>query len=198
MSPRSFTGEERSRIDQSLHEGAARLMRQMRIRNITVEDLAREAGIAKGSFYSFYRSREALLWAVIKAEEQALVERIGDLAREEGVLQTRIARAFTEVLLDRSSLLFLLSPQDIASITQKLPAEVLSEDRTAGSSLLMGLLAAFGIAQDQDTVNILQGMVHTLGFVASSEHPGAAEAAPELLALLADAFAVRLSQGAEQ
>lgn len=194
MSPRSFTTEERSRIDSSLRGGAALLMRRMRIRNITVEDLAREAGIAKGSFYSFYRSREALLWTVIKAEEQAMAERLADLGREEGERQALIKRAFTEVLLDRDSLLFQLSPQDISSLTQKLPAEVLAGDNANGNTLLTGLLASFGLAQDQGTVNILQSMVHTLGFVASSENEVAAEAAPELLELLVDAFAARLSQ----
>lgn len=194
MSPRSFTTEERSRIDSSLRGGAALLMRRMRIRNITVEDLAREAGIAKGSFYSFYRSREALLWTVIKAEEQAMVERLADLGREEGERQALIKRAFTEVMLDRDGLLFQLSPQDISSLTQKLPAEVLAGDKANGNTLLTGLLASFGLAQDQGTVSILQSMVHTLGFVASSENELAAEAAPELLELLVDAFAARLSQ----
>ena len=170
----------------------------MRLRNITVEDLAQEAGIAKGSFYSFYHSREALLWAVVKAEEQALVARIEDLAREEGPLKTRIMRSFTEVLLDGNSLLFQLSPQDIASLTQRLPAEVLAEDSVNGDSIIKGLLASFRLKQDQDTVNILQSMVHTLGFVASTEQESAAKAAPEILALLVDAFAVRLLRDSAQ
>lgn len=194
MSPRSFTEEERSRIDQSLQEAAARLMRKVRLRNITVEDLTREAGISKGSFYSFYRTRESLLWTVVKSEERTLVGRIDDLAQGDGELKERITRAFTEVLLDSKSLLFLLSPQDIASVTQKLPAEVLIEDQANGKSLLLGLLSSFGLARDQGTVNMLQSMVHTLGFVASNEQEGASNSAPELLELLAHTFAGHLLQ----
>lgn len=198
MSPRSFTSDERALIDRSLRDTAARLMRTMRLRDITVDDIVRGAGIAKGTFYSFHRSREELLWAAVKDEERALVERIAVAATGEGEFTDRVRHVFADLLLDGDSLVFRLSPEDIAVLTRKLPAELLTEDSATGREVLLGLLSAFELPQDRHTVNLLQGMVHTLGFVAANEREGAAEAAPELLALLTDAFTARLAGLREQ
>ncbi|MGD0089298.1 MAG: TetR/AcrR family transcriptional regulator [Planctomycetota bacterium] len=59
-------------------EAAARLFRQKRFHEVLMEDVAGAAGVAKGTIYRFYRTKEALLAATCWI---SLDELAGDLAR---------------------------------------------------------------------------------------------------------------------
>ena len=62
--PKPFTQEERVAIRARLmDEGLKRFARQG-IRAMRIDDLCRDAGIAKGSFYAFFPSKEALFFAI--------------------------------------------------------------------------------------------------------------------------------------
>lgn len=194
MAPRAFPTDERKRIVQSLRSTASHLMRRHRLRDITVDDLAAGASIAKGSFYSFYRSREGLLWAAIKDEELTLVDQITQAASGAQSLETKLEYVFRHLLLGSDSLVFRLSTDDIVALTRKLPAELLAKDATHGHDLLSGLLSAFELPVDDRTRELVQGMVHTLRFVASREEQERPEVTDELLSLVVNAFTARLVQ----
>ncbi|MBV9579461.1 MAG: helix-turn-helix transcriptional regulator, partial [Chloroflexi bacterium] len=59
--PRPFSPDERSLITQRLRAVARTAFASSGLRHVTVDDLARAAGISKGAFYLFYDSKEALL-----------------------------------------------------------------------------------------------------------------------------------------
>lgn len=65
------------------------------LRRVTVEEIAAAAGIAKGSFYSFFESKEVLYYEVFLTEER----RLKDLAREHlAALSPPTSAAFAEFL----------------------------------------------------------------------------------------------------
>ena len=74
--PKIFSEHERSAIQASMLEVGAELLKRKGIKQVSVEDIAKGVHIAKGTFYSFYHSREELLWDVIQVEEQHIVDEI--------------------------------------------------------------------------------------------------------------------------
>lgn len=103
--PKAFSEAERDRIRSKLIAAGKRLINKVGIRLLVVDDIAREAGISKGSFYSFYPSREEFILSVFKSWE---TEYRGLLIREvtegEGTARERIERFFlgTFEILERS------------------------------------------------------------------------------------------------
>jgi len=66
--PRAFTDVERERIRERLLAAGRELFSRYGLRKTTVEELARASGIAKGTFYLFFPSKEALYAEVLLRE----------------------------------------------------------------------------------------------------------------------------------
>lgn len=74
--PRSFSSEEFIFIKQRLMKQGKELFSSLGLRKTTVDDLVKAAGIAKGSFYKFFPSKEVLYMEIIEEEEEALRNRL--------------------------------------------------------------------------------------------------------------------------
>lgn len=81
--PDHFDQEERALIRARILESGARLFRTRGVKATTVAEIARAVGIAKGSFYAFFSSKEALLADLLDAAEReirkVLLLRLADL-----------------------------------------------------------------------------------------------------------------------
>ena len=114
--PKAFSEAERDRIRSKLIAAGKRLINKVGIRLLVVDDIAREAGISKGSFYSFYPSREEFILSVFESWE---TEYRGLLIREvtegEGTARERIERFFlgTFEILEREPGLARLGMKEI-------------------------------------------------------------------------------------
>jgi len=76
--PRPLTRTEREAIRARLLEAGRELFARHGLRKTTVEELARAAGIAKGTFYLFFRSKEALYGQVLLEELPRMVAQLVD------------------------------------------------------------------------------------------------------------------------
>jgi AcrR family transcriptional regulator len=80
--PKAFSETEREAIRAKLIEVGKRIINQASIRLLLVDYVAREAGISKGSFYSFHPSREDFILSVFESWETeyrgALIREVGD------------------------------------------------------------------------------------------------------------------------
>jgi len=70
--PRAFTPAERERIRELLLDVGERLFARHGIRRTQIDEIAAEAGIAKGSFYSFFCSKEELYLQVSERVERRM------------------------------------------------------------------------------------------------------------------------------
>ncbi len=67
--PRTFSETDRRVIRQALTEAGRESFLRFGLRKTSVEQLARTVGIAKGSFYSFFDSKEDLCAAIFEQDE---------------------------------------------------------------------------------------------------------------------------------
>lgn len=64
--PVGFTEKQQEEIREQLFAAGIRLIRELGMKRTTVDKLTKECGIAKGSFYLFYSSKEEFLMALVQ------------------------------------------------------------------------------------------------------------------------------------
>lgn len=197
MSPKAFSERERKAIEASMLKVGAALLRKKGIRQVTVEDIAKGVNIAKGSFYSFYNSREELFWAIIKLEEKQLLDKISDVAAEDIDIKTKVQRIFYDLFLQNDCLAYYLPQEDLDYIVRKLPPKLIQEDIDSGQNLIKTLLAICKLDESQKSIEITMAMIHSLRFVASSEILQTETARKTMLGILVEAFADYLNKEEE-
>lgn len=144
--PRAHTPAERERIRERLLQAGREGFGRVGLAKITIAELAREAGIGKGSFYQFFDSKEELFLAVQEQQEAAFK---ATLAREldraaSGRDAVRTLLLVTATRLDEHPFLRqLLDPQTIAALTLRVAPERLAAHRQEDREYFVGLLRSW-------------------------------------------------------
>jgi AcrR family transcriptional regulator len=196
--PRPFTEEERARIRSRLIEAGKRAINRSGSRSLVVDDIARDAGISKGSFYSFFPSREDFILSVFEAWE---VEHRGTLLRSviegPGGPRERLERFFTGAfeILDREPGLAKLSWGEIERIMEALPPERLAAHQAADKEELGAAFAQWAARGDLDPADLasldgLGQMIFSIAMHKDDFRPGTYGPAARLLS---EALALRLT-----
>ncbi|WP_435179998.1 TetR/AcrR family transcriptional regulator [Halorussus sp. AFM4] len=73
---RGFDDDERERIRRQLRETGRELFGRYGLDKTTIADLTGPAGIANGTFYRFYESKEQLYYEILREEGERLAEEI--------------------------------------------------------------------------------------------------------------------------
>ena len=76
--PRAFTEAEKETIREKLMSAGRECFQRYGLKKTTIEDLTKPAGIAKASFYLFFRSKEELFVEVFMEEIPAMMKRLTD------------------------------------------------------------------------------------------------------------------------
>lgn len=152
MSPRGVPVDPVERADRIL-DAAARLLLRYGHDRTTINDIAREAGIAKGSVYAHWRSRDRLFLALLRREQATLVAQIRDRLRAAG------RPADLELLLAESVRAYQRSPLVTAILTRdteilgSLARAAAEEGRpTGGVAELVATLRAQGLVRTDRTL----------------------------------------------
>ena len=152
MSPRGVPVDPAERAGRIL-DAAARLLLRYGHDRTTINDIAREAGVAKGSVYAHWRSRDRLFLALLRREQAVLLAQIGDRLNAAG------RPADLELLLAESVRAYQRNPLVTAVLTRD--AEILGglaraaaeEGRPAGGiTELLVRLRADGLVRTDRTL----------------------------------------------
>jgi AcrR family transcriptional regulator len=177
-----------------------RLINKVGARLLVVDDIAREAGISKGSFYSFYPSREDFILSAFESWE---TEYRGLLIREvtegEGTARERIERFFlgTFEILEREPGLARLGMKEIQSILDRLPpqriaahqaADIRTLEETFRGWVTEGFLAP-------DLITAFRGLIPALFSIAIHKEDFPPGCYPPAVKLISEALALRITSG---
>ncbi|OZM82583.1 TetR/AcrR family transcriptional regulator [Pseudonocardia sp. MH-G8] len=111
VSPRGVPVDPAERAGRIL-DAAARLLLRYGHDRTTIGDIAREAGVAKGSVYAHWRSRDQLFLALLRREQVTVLRRVRDRVRAAG------RPADLELVLAESVRAYQASPLVIAVLTR--------------------------------------------------------------------------------
>ncbi|MEX2178224.1 MAG: TetR/AcrR family transcriptional regulator [Gemmatimonadaceae bacterium] len=174
--PRPFSEGERERISGALLEAGRTHFARHGVRKANVEGLTREVGIAKGSFYLFFASKEALFFAVLLDLEQELrarlIERMQRSFGSAAELVEVLLRTQFESLETHPLLAILNNPDEAMPLLRAIPPERLrdarDDDQRFFAELITDGVAANGIAcqltpRDIDMLAALPRALYVMG-----------------------------------
>jgi AcrR family transcriptional regulator len=201
--PRAFTELERARIRERLINAGKTFINRAGMRLLVVDDIAREAGISKGSFYSFFPSREDFILSVFEAwEEEYRSSLLADIVEGAGSPRERLERFFLKAfaLFEREPGLARLGMGEIVQLMEGLPPERLAAHQEADSQAVKAAINAWvekGIVSAED-VPALGGILTSL-FAIVIQRKNYPEGSYEpAIRLIAEGLAMRLSRQGEE
>ena len=134
-----FSKSEREAITDTLLKQGERLFCEYGLRKVTIEEIAKAAGIAKGSFYAFYGSKEELYFAILARCQQDMWGRMDTFLDENTALPPRAllkaAIRFIFAIIDEYPMIKRTDSETMVVLLRKLPDTVtehhLDEDAQA-------------------------------------------------------------------
>ena len=196
--PKAFSDTEREKITARLLAAGRNAINRAGVRKLVIDEIAREAGISKGSFYSFYPSREDFILSTLESWEAeyrgALVRGITEGG---GSLRERLERFFAGAfeIFEREPGLARLGITEIKAITERLPPERIAAHQAADTRVIEeGLLAG---ADDgllpPDLADAFRGLVPALFSIAIHREDFPQGAYRPAVKLIAEALALRMT-----
>ncbi|TDK89604.1 TetR/AcrR family transcriptional regulator [Mycolicibacterium mucogenicum] len=167
----AFRPDEKDRIVRVLVETAERLFATQGLKKTSLDELVQPAGIAKGSFYAFFDSKESLyLDVMLRRAPQVgarLAEALAGPVDEENLVG--LMRAITDVLVDDPFYRRLLTHADeLAAVTRRVGSEQLERVTPQIVRPVLDYLAAgqrAGVLVDDITPAALLGVMRSVGLL---------------------------------
>ncbi|MBQ0072442.1 MAG: TetR/AcrR family transcriptional regulator [Spirochaetales bacterium] len=171
--PKIFSERERVRIIEDLRNGAAECLCLYGVRKTTVDELVRRANIAKGTFYLFYDSKEALFADVLINFEERVegmyLEMLQNL--DENHIVTSLTDVFTAIAMKtyEDGIYRFFENSNIELVQRKLPEKNFREVTDNAHSVFKNLFSYFSIDDEEDIEAFTDGYNAILRLFSSSE-----------------------------
>ncbi len=88
--PKPFSEEERNIIYNRLLQAGRECWERYGIKKTTVQNLCAKADISKGSFYSFFSSKEILFMEILEQSHQEIKEKLMEVLKKNKVTQNAV------------------------------------------------------------------------------------------------------------
>lgn len=164
--PKIVSENERRFIKESIHGKTIQLIKEKGVRAVTVDDIASAVGIGKGSFYTYYPSKEAWLYEVIHRCEMEAFEKITEVAQALQTNPEKAAGILKEIYTAEDSLMAYYGQNDVEMLLRRLPAKYHERTQQKGENNFHTALKLLGLQHHQ--VEVAAVLIDCLGHAASS------------------------------
>ncbi len=193
--PKPFTDKERELIYRRLLEAGRECWERYGIRRTNVEELAAMAGISKGTFYLFFKSKELLFMTILEQSHEIIKQKLIEIIMmEEGRPRIRFVRAvmqlYEEIMQNRWLISLMSGKGEYEYLMRKLPREkieqhILGDDED--TKKMLALLGVTGEIRPEIVSTALRGM-----FVMLLHADEVGEEIDEAFLLLLEGLALRI------
>ena len=125
--PKVFSDEKRQEIRQQLMDTGLELLKQFGLKKLAIETVTKRVGIAQGTFYSFFPSKEMLVYALGERYQERLNDRVKSIVDVKGSLdRDDIYSLYVDMMLrDEDNVFRYLTREDMQVLVTRLPRELL-------------------------------------------------------------------------
>jgi len=132
MTPRVISEHERALTRQAMMNETKKLIAvKQGIKRMTVDDIVDAAGMAKGSFYSYFASKEACIYEVIAQAYVTDLIQLEAIMKMDASLAYKVRKFVDDVLLADGGIDRYIAPKDYEMLLRKLPPEYTARDEEA-------------------------------------------------------------------
>lgn len=192
--PKIISEQEKEQIKNAMYIKGIELIRKKGMKRVTVDDIAVAVQIAKGSFYSYYPSKEEFLYDIIKKNEQALFDRILEIGASSGNFKAKITHALHEIYLAPDSLALYVQPSDLEYLLRKLPDTLNRKEKDKSKTNFQRTMNVLGIEDSPCDYSVLANLMDGLHFIASNRNQYGEQGRAQALSIVVEAIAEYLSK----
>lgn len=183
--PKIFSEEDRENIRLHLLENGRSMLEKKSYNSISVADLAGESGIAKGTFYNFFPSKEAFFYEVmllIRDENRKEILQFANNPSKEALVEMLYKRyTKTKTVYDY------FEPEELKIIFRKLPGKAQDADENS-VELAKNLITACGIDESVQA-GVIVNLMNVAANAAANKEFLVAEYYEETIMVIAKAIA---------
>ncbi|MDF2866006.1 MAG: hypothetical protein K0R72_824 [Clostridia bacterium] len=122
MSPIIFKNESRERAKNTMYENGYNLIKKHGIKKTLVEDITKVTGIAKGTFYNFFESKELFIYEVIVYKRKCIKAMLSQIMLEKSSLDKESLKKFViDLTFGDNNIYNYLDDEDMAALELKVP-----------------------------------------------------------------------------
>lgn len=200
--PKAFSRAEKSKIRAQLMRIGLEHFARGGVRAARVDDICREVGIAKGSFYAFFQSKEDLFMTIADERDEQHKADMMDWLHSAGTDQRAVLGGFFDFMLERIDtdpvLAIVRDIGEINHLIRRVPAERLAENTRRDLEFMVRVAELFqrrlGIIYADKTT--LEGLLTLmLSMSLQDEHLKSAGVHTSTVVLMRDLFLSRLLRG---
>ncbi len=160
----AFTEEECMNIHDSLLKEAYILIQKKKMKDITVDELAKSVGISKGAFYKFFSSKEKLFYALLRQMHEKIygpaIEMLQENTDDPSIVLTNAILEACKLLDD--SKLKRFWEEDAKEILQALSKEEMKEQIVEETNLFHAFLNQYNCKINEElAINALRSLIYT-------------------------------------
>ncbi|MBP7736511.1 MAG: TetR/AcrR family transcriptional regulator [Spirochaetes bacterium] len=126
--PKAWSTREKELVRKSLQAEGQKLFEKQGIQKTSVDDIVRAAGISKGAFYIFYRSKEELYFDIMEKLEKGFKEQLFGCLSRPGLTRKKSFELFLRemlVIFAETPILRQMSSADYTYLYRKLPEKAI-------------------------------------------------------------------------
>ena len=160
----AFTDEEKEIIRKKLQKAAKECLQRYGVRKTTVDQMVAMVNISKGSFYSFYSSKEMLFFRVLEEYQIDIMNRLEEQLEQENQIN---ANQFVQLLYDfyqdfRYSFVFtIFKNHEMELLIRKLPKEVITTHHLLDDRMAEKIVSRINI-RETVSVEIVSALFRTI------------------------------------
>ena len=160
----AFTDEEKEIIRKKLQKAAKECLQRYGVRKTTVDQMVAMVDISKGSFYSFYSSKEMLFFRVLEEYQIDIMNRLEEQLEQENQIN---ANQFVQLLYDfyqdfRYSFVFtIFKNHEMELLIRKLPKEIITTHHLLDDRMAEKIVSRINI-RETVSVEIVSALFRTI------------------------------------
>ena len=184
--PRALTEQDKCRLCNKLLEKGKPVVLSQGVKKISVDDITKAAGMAKGSFYQHFESKEKYLYELIKEIHKHIFAQAEQIITG-GEVQTNI-RGFLMNIFQMPEMVFLTGNYyDIKELFDSLPEQEVQSLSQMEIELFTRLMALAGINTKKVKPGVVHNYFHTICMMAKCDFM-IEEDLPKTLELITDSL----------
>lgn len=192
--PKGFTEHEKELIHSKLLEKGKEFLTIYGVKKTSVEDLTRAAGISKGSFYVFYKTKEELFFEVLEELEKEIKGRLMQDIFKPGLppkesFKTVLKRLILSI--DQNPAFKIFNSEELEYMMRKLPPELVQQHVNKDDDTVTELYKSFnkaGVFIDQDP-KVVSGILRALALTVFHKKDIGDDVYPEVISVYIDLIA---------